>query len=86
MWVMKMVKTYRLDFPVLIQEDEPVKLLSVTVNVDKRFAQNFGDFPKDYAQQVHDMYALIDSLENIVHQLMLSMSSKVKVTEIKNDG
>lgn len=76
------MKTYRLDFPTLEQKDESVKVLSVTVDVDKRLAQNFGDFSNDYTAQVHDMYALIDSLENIVHQLMLSMSPKVKVTEL----
>ena len=79
------MKRYRLDFPVLEQENEPVKVLSVTVEVDKRLAKEFGDYPNDYTVQVHDMYALIDSFENIVHLLMLSMSPKVKVTEIGKD-
>lgn len=76
------MKIYKLDFPVLEQNNEPVKVLSVSVLANDALQSGFADDQNDCASQINDLYAIIDALESIVHKLSLSYSPKVKYSEL----
>lgn len=75
-------KRYRIEIPTTVQEEETVQILSLEVSVKKDFAPYFADGVEDYASQVHDVYALIDTLEGVIHRMMCSASPLLKVTAL----